>query len=214
MLKKIISVFGVLFIVGCTNNETGLEKKVLNTALNDCQDRLQQILKSPSSLRLGKVDAATYPAKAEDVFIVDSQLLLDNEGKIQGVQERLKVRYRELGVSIPYEAQNSFGVFLANTFSCSYIYQLHQDEKSPENDILLSQIRNGDEIKEISDINISLKNKSNFFLDSKFDKIIGDATHEQTKEDIVLLKEVKEIWSTKKTFSDIASGTAVDAAPE
>ena len=51
-------------------------------------------------------------------------------------------------------------------------------------------------------------------MDSKFDKVIGDATPEQTKEDRILLKEVMDIWSTKKIFGDIASGTAVDAAPE
>lgn len=214
-MKKLSLVIGFFIfsgVIGCKDQETGLQKKVLNTAMNDCVTRLHDSLKSPSSLRVGEVLAATYMPKAKDVNRVASDLLIEKKtGQISEVLQRLKVRYRELGLSIQYEAQNSFGVYLKGKFNCEYIYQLTSDKVSPEDDIWLSKLQNNNESVVANSI-IELKNGSNLILDSKYSKIIGDVPAEQTPSDKELLNQVVEIWSTEKVFKDFSTGEMKDYA--
>lgn len=204
-MKKIgllAGVFIFLALSGCKEKETGLQKEVLNSAINDCTARLGNSLKSPSSLKISEVLAATYIPKPGVINRVASNILIDKEsGQISELMQRLKVRYRELGLSIQYEAQNSFGVYLKGKFNCSYIYQLTSDKTSPEDNILLSKLGNNNEYVEINNATIQLNGNSNFILDSRYDRIIGDAPVEQIQSDLDLLEQVQTNWNTQKELN-------------
>jgi hypothetical protein len=214
-MKKIGVLIGILAFVGltgCEEKETGLQKKVLNAAVNDCKERLTNSLKSPSSLKLGKIFAITYMPKPEDVYRVDSRLLINSDGKITSELEYLNVRYRELGINIEYEAQNSFGVYLKDNLSCSYIYRLTSDETSPKNEIKLSLLENKSESVKIEGTSIPLDGNSNFKLNTKYDRIMSNVSSQPTDEDKELLKKVVYIWNTDQVFKNFSTGTMTDGA--
>ena len=55
-MMRILIILLVIGLSGCKESVTGLDKRVLNAAYDNCQEKLKSVLKSPSSLRIS--DAA------------------------------------------------------------------------------------------------------------------------------------------------------------
>ena len=190
MKRSLIAVLIAFALTGCEEKETGLQKSVINATYEKCLGDLKRQLKSPRSLIINDVIVATYPTTANDVYRTYGDLVIADNGKeISSLYTRLKTRFREIGASIDYEAQNSFGVFLPSTYSCSYVYMLTSDEVSPDE---LKLLKSGDLLVKPGNLNrsVSIKDYSNFKINNKIKTIVGDVTPNHMKTDDQLLQAV------------------------
>lgn len=133
-MKKIL-IAGIaalgLVLSGCTESKTGLQKNVINTALDTCQTYLSGGLKSPSSLRISGVSTIVQQPNLDDIDNVFGNTII-RDNKISETARDNKARYREMLIVVDYEAQNSYGVYLAGVYQCKYLYELNNEEVSPE----------------------------------------------------------------------------------
>ena len=97
-MKKIL-VTGIvalgLILSGCTENKTGLQKSVINTALDTCQTYLSGGLKSPSSLRISGVSTIVQQPNLDDIDNVFGNTIIRDK-KISETARDNKARYREM----------------------------------------------------------------------------------------------------------------------
>lgn len=130
---KNILIAGVLGfgLAGCAENKTGLQKNVINTAFDTCQTYLSGGLKSPSSLRINNVKATVKQPHLNDIDNVFGNTIVKDKAVSKTVRDN-KSRYREMSMVINYEAQNSYGVYLAGAYQCKYLYELNNKETSPK----------------------------------------------------------------------------------
>lgn len=213
-MRKIALLIGVFVfqgLSGCKEKETGLEKNVLNTAIGDCIARLSGSLKSPSSLKLGDITASANTPNPEDIYRVAAHEILDKNGNISRDSDFMEERYRGFDVNIQYEAQNSFGVYLKDNLSCSYLYRLISDETSPQHGITVFKLKNMNESVNIQGEKIQI-NGSNYMLDSKYSHVVGGVSTEYSKMDKEILRKVADIADTNKVFKDFSTGEMEDYA--
>lgn len=208
-LSLIISALVLINLNGCKEKETGLEKKVLNAAIDDCKKRLLNNLKSPSSMRLNSIFLSNDYADAKDIYRIYSKTILGDSGKVSKLIKRANERYRTLNIYLDYEAQNSFGVYLRNEVSCSYIYKLRYEDTSPENEIVLSKLNDSFEFEGYK---VNLDNYSNQRITPKDVQITNNTSSEYTEKDKELLEKIEYIWDTEQVFKQFSTGKMVDYA--
>lgn len=173
-MKRILLIgilgFG-LVLSGCKDHKVGLDKNIINTAYDDCFSSLESIVRSPSSLKVNNVAVGSLVPTASYVYRVFGKELVDR-GLIDGLASNKSLGFRGLSVEINYDAQNSYGVYLRNTFECRYLYEISDKSESPSR-IVLSKITTKDDE---SDFNKSIDNfteASNFTLNSAINKTYG-----------------------------------------
>ena len=187
MKKILIAGMAALGLVlsGCTESKTGLQKNVINTALDTCKTYLSGGLKSPSSLRISGVSAIVQQPDLSDISDVFGGAIIENN-KITEMARDNKARYRELLTVVSYEAQNSYGVYLGGTYQCKYLYELNGEEASPEplNTYLVALKSDGDNI-DMEGIHIPLAKftGSNISLDKNIKTIMSSVDSNFTKHD-------------------------------
>lgn len=228
-MKKLLAV-GVLWLGlvlgGCAENKTGLQKNVINTSFEKCTDYLTSSLKSPSSLRVGEAAVFVQNPEVEDVYSVFGNLVVKN-GKITEIARDDKRRFREMLVVISYEAQNSFGVYLGGTYQCQYLFELNNDEISPEplNTYLIKLKSDGEEVGLGVHIPIADFTGSNWVLNKTIKKVIRTsdskftALDEKMYSDLIKQKEYAdqelEAERIRKSWEGLsaeeAAAVAVDA---
>ncbi|MGV5004821.1 hypothetical protein ACVCFZ_05095 [Acinetobacter variabilis] len=174
-----------LALSGCTESKTGLQKNVINTALDTCKTHLSGGLKSPSSLRIRGVSTVVQQPDLSDISDVFGDAIIENN-KITEMARDNKARYRELLTVVSYEAQNSYGVYLGGTYQCKYLYELNGEEASPEplNTYLVALKSDGDNI-DMEGIHIPLAKftGSNISLDKNIKTIMSSVDSNFTKHD-------------------------------
>ena len=216
-----------LVLGGCAENKTGLQKNVINTGFEKCIDYLTSSLKSPSSLRVGEAAVFVQNPKVEDVHSVFGNLVVKN-GKITEIARDDKRRFREMLVVISYEAQNSFGVYLGGIYQCQYLFELNNDEVSPEplNTYLIKLKSDGEDVGLGVHIPIADFTGSNWALNKTIKKVIRTsdskftALDERMYDDLIKQKEyadqeleaerIRKSWEVLSA-EDVAA-VAVDAA--
>ncbi|MHA3079540.1 hypothetical protein [Acinetobacter sp. ANC 5502] len=172
--KLILSIISVsIILLGCKENQTGLQKDVINSAYDNCYTNLSKTLKSPSSLRVKESLVGVSTPEVNDVYrLYADEIIKDN--KISALTHDSKTRFRMLSVNLNYEAQNSFGVYLPGSFECSYMYKLGEDRQSPsELDLFL--IQSDDEKIELNKPIYNFKDSSNLKLTDSINKVVGDS---------------------------------------
>ncbi|WP_407595054.1 hypothetical protein [Acinetobacter lwoffii] len=216
-MKKIIIFSLVACLLGCKEPQTELQKKVINTAYENCEEKLKATLKSPSSLRINNASASNYMPESQNIYNLYSKKILDDKtNKITTLYKDSKWRYRSLNVGLSYEAQNSFGVYLPGEFSCTYMYELRGEDESPEG-LKLIQIKSSDEVADFNGLSISVDSASNYILNENIKNIsssVGSLFSESDKKtnaDIekLRLNEIKENSGQKNlkqmTVSELAA---------
>lgn len=189
-MKKVLLLGLLVGLVGCKEKETGLEKQVINATYESCLSTLKKRLKSPSSLTVKDVLIVTSPTTAKRAYITHGNLLLnDRKDGISSIYKNSKVRFREIGVSIDYEAQNSFGVYLPQTYDCSYVYSLMLEETSPS-DISLIRTKDIDVRENGANLRINVDGFSNLKIDSKIGKIVNTITTQDFENDKNILSNI------------------------
>lgn len=156
----------IVSLLGCKNNETALENNVINSAYDNCYNNLENLVKSPSSLNIIKANLEiNFPQDNIVYKYFKDNLINKDTGKISILALDSQTRFRQLNLSLDYEAQNSFGASLRDKFSCSYIYKLREKNTSPD-EIFLIQIETKDEVSKLF---LPLKlNGSNIRMNAKF----------------------------------------------
>lgn len=229
-MKKIIILAALIGLAGCAENNTGLQKNVVNTGFEKCADYLTSSLKSPSSLRISEAAIFVQNPKVDDVYSVFGNIIVKN-GQITELARDSKRRFREMLVVISYEAQNSFGVYLGGTYQCQYLLELNNDEVSPEplNTYLVKQKSDGEDVGLNLHIPIADYTGSNWVLNKTIKKVIGTAdsqfsnSDEKMYGDLIKEKEyadqeleaerIRESWKSMSAeeAADIAVAAAMDA---
>ena len=183
-MKKIIILAVLIGLAGCAENKTGLQKNVINTGFEKCTDYLTSSLKSPSSLRIGESIVFVQNPKVDDVYSVFSNILV-KDGKITEIARDDKRRFREMLIVTSYEAQNSFGVYLAGTYQCQYLFELNNDEQSPKplNTYLIKLKSDGKDAGIGAHIPIADFTGSNLVLNKAIKKVVGTADGKFTASD-------------------------------
>ena len=191
-MKKILLIGLILGLVGCRDGGTRLEKTVFNTTSEKCLNYLSQSLKSPSSLKVDKINISTYIPSAFESSSVFGDLIISN-GVVKEHEKNNKLRFRALSVDIDYEAQNSYGASLRGMFQCKYMYALYKSETSPEalNVYLYSLVNDGEEIILPTSIPISSFSGSNLYLNKEIKQIVGAEDNLFTKLDEEKYKELE-----------------------
>ncbi|QIC69820.1 hypothetical protein [Acinetobacter indicus] len=186
-MKKLLIV-GVaalgLVLSGCTESKTGLQKNVINTGFEKCANYLTSSLKSPSSLRISEAVVFVQKPEAQDVYSVFGDIVV-KDGKITEIARDNKRRFREMLVAINYEAQNSYGVYLGGTYQCQYLFELNNDEISPEplNTYLIKLKSDGEDVGLGVHIPIADFTGSNISLDKNIKTIKSSVDSSFTKHD-------------------------------
>ena len=109
------------FLVGCSNS-AGINKSIYNQALLHCNSYIKDRLKSPSSMKVSKIDAVYMGASVEDIFdwlYKDANSREEMRNTFE-LYERLNYKPRKLAIVFHYEAQNSYGASIANESYCEY----------------------------------------------------------------------------------------------
>ena len=190
-MKKIIILAALVGLTGCTEDKTGLQKNVINTGFEKCTDYLTSSLKSPSSLRIGEVAVFVQKPEVQDVYNVFGGLVV-KDAKIKEIVRDNKRRFREMLIAINYEAQNSYGVYLSNTYQCQYLFELNNDETSPEplNTYLIKLKGDGEDMGLGVHIPIADFTGSNWVLNKQIKKLISTADSKFTATDEEMYKEL------------------------
>jgi major membrane immunogen (membrane-anchored lipoprotein) len=220
-----------LVLSGCTESKTGLQKNVINTGFEKCTDYLTSSLKSPSSLRIGEAAVFVQKPEAQDVYSVFGDIVV-KDGKITEIARDNKRRFREMLVSINYEAQNSYGVYLGGTYQCQYLFELNNDEISPEplNTYLIKLKSDGEDVGLGVHIPIADFTGSNWVLDKQIKKLISTtdskfaAADEEMYKELIKQKEyadqeleaekIRKSWESlsAEEAAEQAAAVAIDAA--
>lgn len=233
MKKLLIAGVAALGLVlsGCTESKTGLQKNVINTGFEKCTDYLTSSLKSPSSLRIGEAAVFVQKPEAQDVYSVFGDIVV-KDGKITEIARDNKRRFREMLVSINYEAQNSYGVYLGGTYQCQYLFELNNDEISPEplNTYLIKLKSDGEDVGLGVHIPIADFTGSNWVLDKQIKKLISTtdskfaAADEEMYKELIKQKEyadqeleaekIRKSWESlsAEEAAEQAAAVAIDAA--
>lgn len=205
-------------LLGCKEPQTELQKEVINTAYENCQEKLKAVLKSPSSLRINNATVSNYIPESQTIYnLYSNEILSDKTNKITVLHEDSKSRYRALNLSLNYEAQNSFGVYLPGDFSCTYIYELREASESPK-DLKLIQIKSSNEAFGFKGLSIPVDNASNYLLNENIKNIsssIGSFFSESDKKmnvDIEKLRQNEIEKKSKQTNSYELSASEADIA--
>ena len=208
---------------GCKENETGLQKNVINTGFDKCKNYLSTSLKSPSSLNVNDATILVQDPKVEDVSNVFGNIIV-KDGKIGSITRDDKTRFREMLVVISYEAQNSFGVYLGGTYQCQYLFELKNDEQSakPLNTYLIKLKSDGEDINLGVHIPITDFTGSNITLNKTIKRVIGTseskftALDEKMYDEIIKQKEYKdqeiEAERIRKSWDGLDAETAATEA--
>lgn len=226
-MKKIL-IAGVLgfglVLGGCAENKTGLEKNAINTGFEKCSEYLTASLKSPSSLRINEASVTIKNPSIDDIYGVFGNLILTN-GKISEATLDSKARFREMLVMVRYEAQNSFGVYLAGKYQCQYIYKLENNETSPKSlDTYLAKIKSDGEDAGLGvSIPIAEFTGSNFILNKQIKTVTNESESQFNSRDKKVYSDIvnkfnankqKAIEMLAKNKLNEPSQEAIDAAEE
>ncbi|NAR56695.1 hypothetical protein GPS50_04335 [Acinetobacter haemolyticus] len=233
MKKILIAGMAALGLVlsGCTESKTGLQKNVINTGFEKCTDYLTSSLKSPSSLRISEAAVFVQKPEAQDVYSVFGDIVV-KDGKITEIARDNKRRFREMLVAINYEAQNSYGVYLGGTYQCQYLFELNNDEISPEplNTYLIKLKSDGEDVGLGVHIPIADFTGSNWVLDKQIKKLISTtdskfaAADEEMYKELIKQKEyadqeleaekIRKSWESlsAEEAAEQAAAVAIDAA--
>lgn len=213
--KLILSMISVsIILLGCKENQTGLQKDVINSAYDNCYTNLSKTLKSPSSLRVKESLVGVSTPEVTDVYrLYADEIIKDN--KISALTRDSKTRFRMLSVNLNYEAQNSFGVYLPGNFECSYMYKLLEDRQSPS-ELDLFKVESDDNEKiELNTPIYNFKDSSNLKLTDSINKVVGDSNSyifnandeamfskllEQSKDEQENIEREKEAQRIKKSL--------------
>lgn len=233
MKKLLIAGVAALGLVlsGCAESKTGLQKNVINTGFEKCTDYLTSSLKSPSSLRISEAAVFVQKPEAQDVYSVFGDIVV-KDGKITEIARDNKRRFREMLVAINYEAQNSYGVYLGGTYQCQYLFELNNDEISPEplNTYLIKLKSDGEDVGLGVHIPIADFTGSNWVLDKQIKKLISTtdskfaAADEEMYKELIKQKEyadqeleaekIRKSWESlsAEEAAEQAAAVAIDAA--
>lgn len=192
-MKKILISSILLFLAGCKENSTGMDKELFNSSYDKCRDYLSSALKSPSSLKINEVNVFTFMASPQNVSNVFGDMIIEN-GKIKESVKNDKVRFRELKLEIDYEAKNTYGVLLRGAYQCNFLYELNKEETSPHplNTYLIG-LNNDEEDRELNThVPFSKFSGSNTFLDNSITRILGAKDSQFTPLDTKMYKEIED----------------------
>lgn len=167
-MKKVILLSLFIGLVGCVESETGLQKNVINSAYESCTSNLKESLKSPSGLKLGVALITVKEAPYEAIISIYGEKARKENPTESLLTSENKAKFKGIAVLVDYEAQNSFGVMLKDTFTCGYIY--NTDEKTVLKPYNLNREKITNPIL-LSDINVD--KSSNIKLISGIKKVIN-----------------------------------------
>lgn len=188
-MKKVFLLAIVAGLMGCKDHKIGLDKNVINTAYTDCFSSLEDVTKSPKSLQINSVSAGSFVPTSSYVYDKIGGDLVGS-GKIENLDKKANLGFRVLSVSINYDAQNSYGVYLRGGFECQYLYETSTAGDSPKLITLVSIKTNDDEVgpnRPLSDFS----KFSNIKLNSLISKRFG-VPGEVSERDAGILKEIVE----------------------
>lgn len=215
-----LAVLVALSLTGCKEKDTGLEKQVINAAHGACLDKLTGLLKSPSSLKVSKVDIFLAQPNADLVFGLYHDDIIDKEkGRIKESYEQvLKPHYRTLGTHIEYDAQNSFGTMLRGQFFCEFAYEIYNTGNGSDY-LEWSKIIQDNEVVDFttglfSEPSILINKYSNWKLHGDIRNISAEVTVVPNDKDQNMLQEVFELWKSsreKQPIKQPVQKTAEDA---
>lgn len=219
-IKQLILMgFIALSLTGCNEKETGLEKKVINAAYESCLHKLTGLLKSPSSLKVGKVSIYQDQPNANVVLGLYHDRLIDKEKEQlkESYEQVLKPYYRTLGTHIEYDAQNSFGTMLRGQFFCEVVYELYDTGNSSDY-LEWSKIIQGNEVADFatglfSEPAVRVDKYSNWTLNSHINHISALVTTIPNDKDKTMLQEVFALWQKNQaTKQSVSNGVGYDEA--
>lgn len=198
-MNKILLFCLMVGLGGCAENNTGLQKNVINTGFEACNKYLTSSLKSPSSLRIKEVAINIKKPSVNDVYDVFGNLIL-SDGKVNNTTKESKARFREMLVAIRYEAQNSFGVYLGGLYQCQYLYKLENDDRSPKSlDTYLFNIKSDGEDAGLGvSIPIAEFTGSNISLDSQIKTVINASESKFNPNDEQMYSNLIKRFKTEK----------------
>lgn len=218
-----LSVLVALSLTGCKEKETGLEKQVINAAHGACLDKLTGLLKSPSSLKVNKVDIFLEQPNADLVFGLYHDNIIDKEkGRIKESYEQvLKPHYRTLRTSIEYDAQNSFGTMLRGHFFCEFAYEINTTGNG-SNYLEWSKIISDNGVEDFAtglflESSVMISKYSNWKLHGDIRDIFAEVTVVPNDKDKNILQEVLEISKSsqdRQSAKQPVQKTAEEAAQE
>lgn len=212
-----------LSLTGCKEKDTGLEKQVINAAHGACLDKLTGLLKSPSSLKVSKVDIFLAQPNADLVFGLYRDDIIDKEkGRIKESYEQvLKPYYRTLGTHIEYDAQNSFGTMLRGQFFCEFAYEINNTGNGSDY-LEWSKIIQDNEVADFAtglfaEPSILISKYSNWKLHGDIRNIFAEVTVVPNDKDQKMLQEVFELSKSireKQPTKQPVQKTAEEAAQD
>ncbi|MFW1969371.1 hypothetical protein ACG95P_20195 [Acinetobacter guillouiae] len=200
-MKKILILGLLVGLSGCKESSTGLDKSVLNTAYKKCSVYLGDLVKSPSSLKISSATPKISFPQDNVIYKYFNESLIDkNTGKISQSNIDEKTRFRKISIDLDYEAQNSYGASLRDSFSCSYVYKLKGDEESPD-EIFLTNWETEDEITNIF-IPLDVGSESSFRMNDKIVKPISEISSHFTDRDKLLFKNIEFFYQDSKATAN------------
>ncbi|WP_080945912.1 hypothetical protein [Moraxella bovoculi] len=218
-----LAVLVALSLTGCKEKDTGLEKQVINAAHGACLDKLTGLLKSPSSLKVSKVDIFLAQPNADLVFGLYHDNIIDKEkGRIKESYEQvLKPHYRTLGTHIEYDAQNSFGTMLRGQFFCEFAYEINNTGNGSDY-LEWSKIIQDNEVADFAtglfaEPSILINKYSNWKLHGDIRNISAEVTVVPNDKDQKMLQEVFELSKSireKQPTKQSMQKTAEEVAQE
>ncbi|NIE95191.1 hypothetical protein F3J02_01620 [Acinetobacter sp. Tr-809] len=195
-MKKIVLVAMIILASGCKENNTGIDKKVINKAYSDCKSSLTDSLKSPSSLKISSAEVRQMMPGIEQIYASYGKNMIE-DGKIVDYFITDQYRFRTLGVGINYEAQNSFGVSLRGNYVCTYLYSIDKELKSPSS-FYLTMIKAGtDTVYPFSSID-DIDSASSFTINSDIKSISSSNDLSYSKRDKEVYGELIELDKSTK----------------
>lgn len=194
-MKKIVLLGLIILLSGCKENNTGIDKKVINKAYSDCKSGLTDSLKSPSSLKISSVEIQQMMPSSEQIYASYGKKMIE-DGKIVDYYITDQYRFRTLGVGINYEAQNSFGVLLRGNYICTYLYSIDKELNSPSS-LYLTMVKVGTDTAYPFTTLEDLDNESSIILNSDIKNISSSNDISFSKRDKEVYGELIEIHKFK-----------------
>ncbi|MCH7310611.1 hypothetical protein [Acinetobacter sp. ANC 4805] len=173
-MKNLVLLCAVTLLVGCKEDQTGMEKNILNYAYNNCLNNFNK--NSPAAIHINNSYIGIYDSNAADIY--KYSYLLNEKNKVSNIQKDAKSRYRELGVTIKYNIKSNPNKSEIKNYKCTYFYELIVNSESPESINLIRIVNDGQNIK-IKDKSDKIEDYSNLNLNNGINSIISFKSQNQ-----------------------------------
>lgn len=118
----------IICLCGCTENTTGLQKKVINTGYEMCSSRLNT---SMQTAHINNVAVYVGRPTIDHVYKIFGDQIIE-DGKIMETVINNGSRFREMLIVINYGMNKNKDNDLTGKYKCRYLYRLNNDHRSPE----------------------------------------------------------------------------------